>query len=463
MRLEGPVRPELLADKLRIPRLSLAILRRGRVIDLVERAVGHRVTMVSGPAGAGKTVACGSWASAAPAGRRVAWLTLDADDQDPARFWGYVQAALAGAGAIPGDAAQALRDAAAGGLPLRVAEAAQQLTEPATLVLDDVHELADGPVLAGLDLLIRHAPPTLRLILSGRCAPRLQLARLRVAGDLADVNAADLACTADEADAYFAMLGLDVDAFARDELLRRTEGWMAGLRLAAMGARSQMRENGRITDIAGDEPLVTDYLWDEVLGRQPPEIRLFMLRTSVTEQMSGDLADALTGEPGGGRTLERLSRENSFVEALGNDHAGYRYHPLLRDVLAAERAREIRTKSRSCCAARRAGTQRTTRPSTRCAAPPRRGTGTTPRTCWPKPGSPRWCAAGRRRWSRCWRCSRRSSARTTPPWLPRWPRPGCGPATRTAPAITWRPRSGQSVGAARRRAGASSPGWRRCG
>ena len=333
--------PELLADKLRIPRLTLAILRRGRVIDLIEQAARHRVTVVSGSAGAGKTIACGSWASAVPAARRVAWLTLDADDQDPARFWTYVQAALAGAGAIPGDAAQALQDAASDGLPLRVAEAAQQLTEPATLVLDDVHELADGPVLAGLDLLIRHAPPTLRLILSGRCPPRLQLARLRVSGDLADVTASDLACTAEEADAYFAMLGLDVDAFARDELLRRTEGWMAGLRLAAMSARSQVRQSGRITDIAGDEPLVTDYLWDEVLGRQPPETRLFMLRTSVTEQMSGDLADALTGEPGGARTLERLSRENSFVEALGNDHAGYRYHPLLRDVLAAERAREI--------------------------------------------------------------------------------------------------------------------------
>src|SRR6202046_5805906 len=93
VRPEGPVRPELFADKLRIPRLSLAILRRGRVIDLVEGAAGPRVTVVSGPAGAGKTVACGSWASAAPAGRRVAWLTLDADDQDPARFWGYVQAA----------------------------------------------------------------------------------------------------------------------------------------------------------------------------------------------------------------------------------------------------------------------------------------------------------------------------------------------------------------------------------
>jgi len=334
--------PELLGDKLRIPRLSVATLRRGRLIDKLEQAVAHRVTVVSGPAGAGKTVACGTWASAPPASRRVAWLTVDADDQDPARFWAYVQAALTHAGAMPDDAARVLQDAAAGGFPVRVVEAAQLLTEPVTLVLDDVHEIRDGPVLADLDVLIRHVPPTLRLILSGRCAPRLQLARLRLSGDLADVNSSDLACTAQEADAYFAMLGLDVDACARDELLTRTEGWMAGLRLAAMSARIRARETGGTVDIAGDEPLVTDYLWDEVLCRQPPEIRLFMLRTSVTEQMSGDLADALTGEPGGGRTLERLSRENSFVETIGgNSHAAYRYHPLLRDVLTAERDREI--------------------------------------------------------------------------------------------------------------------------
>jgi LuxR family maltose regulon positive regulatory protein len=333
--------PELLGDKLRIPRLSLATLRRRRLIDLIEQAASHRVTVVSGPAGAGKTVACGSWASATPASRRVAWLTLDADDRDPARFWAYVQAALARADIMPADVARSLPSLRADAFPLRLVEAAQLLTEPVTLVLDDVHELADGPVLAGLDLLIRHVPPTLRLILSGRCPPRLQLARLRVSGELADVTSADLACTVEEADAYFAMLGLEVDVSARDELLRRTEGWMAGLRLAAMNIRSQVEESGRITNIAGDEPLVTEYLWDEVLGRQAPETRLFMMRTSVTEEMSGDLADALTGGPGGARTLERLSRENSFVEALGNDHATYRYHPLLRDVLAAERNREI--------------------------------------------------------------------------------------------------------------------------
>jgi LuxR family transcriptional regulator, maltose regulon positive regulatory protein len=333
--------PELLGDKLRAPQPGVAVLRRGRLIDLIEQAAAHRVTVVSGPAGAGKTVACGSWASATPGARRVAWLTLDAADRDPARFWTYVRAALTRAAGVPADFARALQDAPPGEFPLRVVEASQLLTEPLTLVLDDMHELADGAVLAGLDLLLRHVPPTLRLILSGRCPPRLALARLRVSGDLADVTGADLACTAEEADAYFAMLGVDVEAGARDELLRRTQGWMAGLRLAAMSARSRLPEAGRITDIAGDEPLVTDYLWDEVLGRQPPEIRLFMLRTSVTEQMSGDLADALTGEPGGARTLERLSRENSFVETLGNGHNGYRYHPLLRDVLAAERNREI--------------------------------------------------------------------------------------------------------------------------
>jgi LuxR family transcriptional regulator, maltose regulon positive regulatory protein len=347
--------PELLGDKLRIPRLSLATLRRRRLIDQIEQAASHRVTVVSGPAGAGKTVACGSWASATPASRRVAWLTLDAGDRDPARFWVYVQAALMRADIVPAEVARTLPDLPPDAFPLALVEAAQLLTEPVTLVLDDVHELADGadhggttppdppdnPVLADLDVLIRHAPPTLRLVLCGRCPPRLQLARLRVSGDLADVTSADLACTVEEADGYFAMLGLDVDARARDEVLRRTQGWMAGLRLAAMSIRSQVEENGRITDIAGDEPLVADYLWDEVLARQPLETRLFMLRTSVTEEMSGDLADALTGSPGGARTLERLSRENSFVEALASDHATYRYHPLLRDVLAAERNREI--------------------------------------------------------------------------------------------------------------------------
>jgi LuxR family transcriptional regulator, maltose regulon positive regulatory protein len=336
-----PDRPRFLEGKLQIPQLTLAVLRRRRVIELIERAAGHRVALVSGPAGAGKTVACASWAAATSAGRRPAWLTVDAADKDPARFWAYVRAALARAGTMPPDAVRSLAEVSPAEVPLRLAEAAELFTEPVVLVLDDIQELADGDVLASLDLLIRHAPPSVRLILSGRCPPGLQLARLRVAGELADVAAEELACTAEEAAAYFAMLGIEIGAGERAELLSRTEGWMTGLRLAAMRARGTAGDAGRITSLGGNEPMATDYLRDEVLGRQPPETRLFLLRTSVTEFVSGDLADALTGESGGARTLDGLSRGNSFVQALSREHAEYRYHPLLREVLAAERDREI--------------------------------------------------------------------------------------------------------------------------
>jgi LuxR family maltose regulon positive regulatory protein len=337
----GAGQPRLLDDKLQIPQPSLALLRRRRLTDQIEQATRHRVTLVSGPAGAGKTIACAAWAAATPASRRVAWLTLDAGDTEPARFWAYVQAALARVRAVPADALRPVADVPPEAVPLRLVEAAQLLTEPVVLILDDVHELADGAALQGLDVLIRHAPAALRLILSGRCPPGLHLARLRVCGELADINAADLACSAGEADAYFAMLGLEVDPAERDELLRRTEGWMAGLRLAAMRAWAPARGGGGIADIAGDEPIVTDYLWDEVLGRQSAQTRLFLLRTSVTERVTGGLADELTGEAGGAMTLDRLSRENGFVEGLGHDPAEYRYHPLLRDVLCAQLHRQL--------------------------------------------------------------------------------------------------------------------------
>jgi LuxR family maltose regulon positive regulatory protein len=324
-----------------MPQSSLPVLRRRRLTELIEQASGHRVTLVSGPAGAGKTVACASWAAGTPASRPVAWLTLDDQDREPGRFWAYVRAGLARARTVPAEAVRSLEDVAPDAFPQVLVEAAQLFTEPVILVLDDVHEVAGGAVVPGLDMLIRHAPPSLRVILSGRCPPGLQLARLRVSGELAEVSASDLACTAAEVDAYFAMLGLQIDAAERDELLSRTEGWMAGLRLAAMRACAHPGEQGWITGIAGDEPTVTDYLADEVLGRLPPETRLFLLRTSVAEIVSGNLADALTGEPGGARTLDLLSRENSFVETLDHDRAEFRYHPLLRDVLLAELRRRV--------------------------------------------------------------------------------------------------------------------------
>jgi LuxR family transcriptional regulator, maltose regulon positive regulatory protein len=329
-----------LEGKLQIPQPHFPVLRRRRVTGLLDQAARNRVTLISGPAGAGKTVACATWASATAQNRRVAWLTVDAEDQH-AWFWAYVCAALARLRAIPADVLRSLEDTSPDRFPLRLVEAAQLFTEPVVLLLDDVHELADPAVLSGLDLIIRHAPGTLRLVLSARQPPALQLARLRVSGELADIGGPDLACTSDEADAYFAMLGIDVDQGARDELLRRTQGWMAGLRLAAMRAHSAPAPGAKITDLVGDEPIVTDYLWDEVLGKQPPATRMFLLRTSITAEVTGDLADALTGQGGSARTLERLSRENSFVEVVDRERGGYAYHPLLREVLTAELNREI--------------------------------------------------------------------------------------------------------------------------
>ncbi|HEX9359202.1 MAG TPA: LuxR C-terminal-related transcriptional regulator, partial [Streptosporangiaceae bacterium] len=306
----------------------------------LDQAIRNRVTLVSGPAGAGKTVACATWAAAPAQARRVVWLSLDGEDQQ-AWFWAYVCAGLARLRPIPAESLRSLEDASPDGFPLRLVEAAQTFAEPVVLVLDDIHQITDQAVLGGIDLLIRHAPPTLRLVLSARQPPALQLARLRVAGELADIGGHDLACTSEEADAYFSMLGLDADPAARDALLRRTQGWMAGLRLAAMRARSDPEPGATITDLAGDEPIVTDYLWDEVLVKQAPATRMFLLRTCIAAQVTGDLADALTGQSGSARTLDRLSRENSFVDVVDREHGEYAYHPLLRQVLIAGLHREI--------------------------------------------------------------------------------------------------------------------------
>ena len=328
----GLGRPPLLEDKLRVPRPTLEVLRRRRVTGLIEAAVTHRVTVVSGPAGAGKTVACAAWAAARPAARQPAWLTVDAEDRDPARFWPYVLAALVRARAVGADEAAQLAAGPPEAYPQRIVAAARSLAEPVVLVIDDAHELAGGGALAGLDVLIKHAPAGLRLVLAGRCPPGLALSRLRVAGEVADVAAADLACTPEEADAYVAMLGVALTPAQRAELLARTQGWMAGLRLALMSGPGDIPPGT-------PAPAVIDYVRDEVLERQSPQARAFLLKTCVAASLPGGLADALTGGSGtGARTLERLARENILVELSGSGE--YRYHPMLREVLSAELRRE---------------------------------------------------------------------------------------------------------------------------
>jgi LuxR family transcriptional regulator, maltose regulon positive regulatory protein len=372
----------LLADKLEIPAPGLAISRRTRLEDLMEQATRHRVTLVTGPAGAGKTVACASWASTRPADSPLAWLTADAGDRDPVRFWRYLLAAFARARAIAAADAERLSDQAVAdpaGLPPEIVRCVAIAGTRVVLVIDDVHELAGSPVLAGLDELVHHAPAGLRLVLSGRYAPGLTLAKLRVSGQLADIGPADLACTGQEADAYLTTLGVPTDAGLRSAITRQSEGWMAGLRLLSMSVRpSPGSGDGDVTarpaagtdvhagagahagaharagaDVGrpaapGEGPaaglavddLIVDYVCDEMLAPLPASTREFLMRTSLTELVAPDLADALTGDSGAAATLEQLGRENGLVQPAGPGRTEYRYHPMLRAVLETVLRRE---------------------------------------------------------------------------------------------------------------------------
>jgi LuxR family transcriptional regulator, maltose regulon positive regulatory protein len=331
------------SDKLRVPEPGVPLLHRPRISELLQQAADHRVSLICAPGGTGKTVACAMWAATVPDPGSIAWLSLDHGDQSAQRLWGHVRSALAATPGVPGEVVRALAAPGDDAFAMRLADAAERLPAPVTLVIDNISQLTGSPALPGLDYLLRNGPPSLRLLLCGRHPAGLAVARLRVSGELAEIGGAELACTAPEAAAYFAMLGIELPAARLDDLLSRTQGWMAGLRLAAM--RSAPGRAATIGPITGDEPAVADYLRDEVLADLPADRRLFLLRTSVTEAICGDLADVLTGKGGGARTLDQLCRENLMISSagaeLGSDDTAYRYHPLMLDMLRAQLRREL--------------------------------------------------------------------------------------------------------------------------
>ena len=313
-----------------------ANVARQRLIDRLDAAVYRQVTVVCAGAGWGKTLLVSAWAEAWAARRRapVAWLSLDQRDNDPQIFWAYLVAALRVAGAVTPDNPLAEM----GSVPSdererghRLAEGLRPMSRQTVLVIDDFHEIDDVDVLREVADLLRHPLPV-RIILVTRADPPVGLHRLRAAGQVSDIRADDLAFTGEEAAALVTGHGLTLAPDDVTVLLERTEGWAAGLQLGAGflahdGARS-------IADFAGDVRGVDDYLTEEVLAGRSRRHRRFLLQTSICERICADLANALTNQNDAQRTLEQLEHDNDFVVRLGAKPLWFRYHHLLRDVLA---------------------------------------------------------------------------------------------------------------------------------
>ncbi len=322
----------ILPAKITTPGVPGWALARPRITKLV--AEGTRwcpLTVVTGPAGAGKTMALTLWA-AAQAGP-VAWLCLDEYDNRPGIFWANLVAALRRSGiAMP----KALSAPARGRTAehvflLRLASALAAHNPRVTLVLDEFHLLTEPKVLAGLDFVLRNVGPGLHLVACSRSDPLLPLHRYRLAGQLAEIRAADLAFTTAEAAQLLAQHGCALPGHSLESLMRRTEGWAAGLRLAAISLDGHPDPGQFVEELAAEDSPLTSYLVREVLDAQPPEVRDLLLTTSILEPVSAAAAEELVGHDRAGDVLAGLAHANSFVQPIGGGQ--YRYHTLFADVL----------------------------------------------------------------------------------------------------------------------------------
>ena len=327
----------LLATKLHIPRRR-SLVPRPRLSERLDRGGEARLTLLSAPAGFGKTTLLTEWLAAAD-GRSTAWLSLDPRDNDPVIFWTYLLSALQTT--APGVGADALAllgepHASIDDVLATLVNDLDAVPHDAVLVLDDYHVITAREVHDRMAFLLEHLPPQIHLVIATRADPVLPLARLRARGELIEVRADDLRFTAEEAAAYLnEAMGLALTAEQVAALEARTEGWIAALQLAALSLQGRNDVADFIAGFAGDDRYIVDYLAEEVLQRQPEHVRRFLLQTSVLRRLSGSLCDAVTGQEGGKATLQALDRENLFLVPLDDRRRWYRYHHLFADVLQA--------------------------------------------------------------------------------------------------------------------------------
>jgi LuxR family maltose regulon positive regulatory protein len=347
----------LIPTKLAVPRPPAAPLVRSQAISRLDRAIQLPLTVVSAPAGYGKTSLLAQWI--ATARMPVAWVALDKGDDDPVRFWTYVLAALDTV--VPGMLAQVLpilsqperqlSEAALSTIVVALARA----PDPTMLVLDDYHavEQDNAAIHEALAYLVGHLPPQVHVVLAGRTEPSLPLARLRVLGHLSELRALDLRLGQEEVACFLThSMGLNLTTDQIAAIDARTEGWIAGLQLAALSLQAREDPASWISSFSGGSRYIFDYLMDEVLERLSPDQRQFLLETSLFDRIAAPLCDAVTASTRSQTRLEELERANLFLVPLDDQRRWYRYHPLFADVLRLrllqtqpERVRELYSRA----------------------------------------------------------------------------------------------------------------------
>jgi len=334
----------ILATKLYIPPSRRRVVLRPRLVERLNEGLsaGHKLTLVSAPAGFGKTTLIGEWV--AGCGRPAAWLSLDEGDSDPSRFLTYLIAALQTVAPGIGEGVLTVLQSPQPPPPESTLTAllndVTTIPSDVVLVLDDYHVLDARPVDDALAFLVEHLPPQMHLVIATREDPALPLSRLRARGQLTELRAADLRFTPSEAAGFLnQVMDLDLSAEEITALEARTEGWIAGLQLAAISLQGREDVAGFIRSFAGSHHFVLDYLLEEVLQRQSEPVQTFLLRTSILDRLCGELCDAvlLDASASGQETLEYLDRANLFIVPLDTERRWYRYHRLFADLLRQRR------------------------------------------------------------------------------------------------------------------------------
>jgi LuxR family transcriptional regulator, maltose regulon positive regulatory protein len=322
----------VLLSKVTFPDLPGWAVARPRLEKLIAEGVRGPLTSVTGPPGAGKTMAIAAWAAASSYPCTLAWVTLDDYDNRPRVFWSYVVAALRRAGiAVPRVLPGPGRVAVDHVFLARLASVLAAQDPPVVMVLDDLHLVAEPAALDGLAYVLRNARPGLHLVVASRVDPLLPLHRYRLTGQLAEIRADDLAFNIKESSLLLAHHGITLSAEALERIAGRTEGWAAGLRLAALSMQGHPDPEQFAKELEAEDNAITSYLVDEVLNAQPSAVRDMLLRTSILDSVNADLAGELTGDQQVADVLPALARANAFIRPLG--HGWYRYHALFAAVL----------------------------------------------------------------------------------------------------------------------------------